>query len=392
MTPERKISRRGFLIGAGATAFLAACDAGSIIQTGQDRKEDKEDGPRMGDIIIGNNEAQLLRNDMRYFVRDLALYLRLSGTKGKVFQPSESEARAIFSKYPPGQINNNFRVDIEQGDIKRLSPDGGRKLIYAQGFLSADSRPNAQIIPRTDAFIRFRKRLKSEGWDPDPNDPSLRDILHLDSYIFSYQEDELKTFGIGDTLRDPVINKDYALKFVKKRSEQNPFDQYDGIAHSLGGIFILAMAMEHPDLFNNLIFINSPIMGLDLNILQKIGVGILKELIASYGLDSTKVIDYLSKLWDVNYHAKLKKFFTDFTKRGGKVLIVATEGDVFVTRESTGIDMLKNIDGVEILIVKAGNVNPFSSIDVFNAHGLGLGDEKVLDSGYKMVGKNLSTS
>lgn len=52
----RKSSRRDFLIGASAMALLAACDAGSILQS-EDQKEDKKNGPQMGDIIVPKESA-----------------------------------------------------------------------------------------------------------------------------------------------------------------------------------------------------------------------------------------------------------------------------------------------------------------------------------------------
>lgn len=386
MSVERRFSRRVFAVGVLATGLLAACDAGSIIQSGQDRKEDEKSTPQMGDIVIGSN-AQLLRNGMRFDVRDLETYIRRSGNPGRIYRVGENEAEQLLSQYPKGRVEP-YQFAIAQGDLKRFNLDGGKKLIYAQGFLSSDRRPYAQIIPRKDAFTSLRNRLKIDGWDPNPPEPQLKDILFLDSYIFSYNENELKTYGIGDTLRDPKINNGLALRFAKKIYEQNPFDQADGFGHSLGGLYILQMAMRYPDLFNNLVFINAPIMGLNLNILQNAGIKILEAVLSSYGIDPTIVIDYLSGLWNDDYHKKLKRFFTDFTKRGGKVLIVATQGDVFVTKESTGVDEFKDIGGVETLTVNAGSVNPFNPVDVFNAHGIALFDENMLNKSQTMVGKN----
>lgn len=77
----RKFSRRDFLIRASATTILAACDAGSILQSEQDRKEDKENGPQMGDIIVAGGEVNLLRNKMRYRVEDVATYRGFCGAR-----------------------------------------------------------------------------------------------------------------------------------------------------------------------------------------------------------------------------------------------------------------------------------------------------------------------
>lgn len=385
MSVERRFSRREFLSSIFATAFLAAC-TGSIPQNEQSQKEIESNVPQMGDIIVGKN-AQLLRGGMRFDVRDLETYMRRSGNPGKVYRLGENEAEQLLSQYPKGRVEP-YQFAIAQGDLKRFNLDGGKKLIYAQGFLSSDRRPYAQIIPRKDAFTSLRNRLKIDGWDPDSPELQLKDILFLDSYIFSYNENELKTYGIGDTLRDPKINNGLALRFAKKIYEQNPFDQADGFGHSLGGLYILQMAMQYPDLFNNLVFINAPIMGLNLNILQNAGIQVLKAALSSYGIDPTIVVDYLSGLWNDDYHKKLKRFFIDFTKRGGKVLIVDTQGDVFVTRESTGIDEFKGISGVETLVINAGNVNPFNAVDIFNAHGIALFDENVLNKSRTMVGKN----
>lgn len=385
---ERKFFRRNLLIGAGATTLLAACDPSFIFQSEQDQKEDKENGPQMGDIVVAGNEAELLRNEMRYQVSDLATYLRRSKTPGKIFRFQDIEAAKKFlSQYPKGQIPASYRFDVVQGDIKRLNLQGGEKIIYSQGFLSADSRPNVQIIPRTDAFVQFRKRLKSEGWDPDPIDPSLRDILHLDSYIFTYQEDELRKYSIGDTLRDPVISNGYALKFIKKRVEQNPFDQHTGFGHSLGGLWVLKMAMEYPEAFNNLILANVPIRGMPWDLTRWAQTQALKEALKPFGLDPTKVINSLFDLWnDPDYQKRLKKFFSDFTKSGRKIIIVYTEGDIIVPKESAVVE------SAEVLSISAGNVNPFNPFEVFAAHGMALEDERFLSLALKRTGKNLSTS
>jgi len=388
---ENGSTRRDFLTAVGSAALAVACKGIPNLETQPDA-EKKESDPQMGDIIVIGNNAQLLSNELRYQIRDLPTYLRRSKTKGKVHTfKNDEEARGIFAQYPQGKYKS-FEFGLGQGDVKRENQDGGEKLILIQGFLSSDSRPYLQIIPRKDTFIALRKRLKADGWDPDPSDPRLKDILFLDSYIFTYSEDELKTQSLAYTFESPEKINDIARSFIKKLIERSPFDQNNGFGHSLGGIYVLEMAMAYPFAFNNLIIVNSPILGLDLNILQKAGIGILRENLSQFGIDPTKVIDYLSKLWGDERKNKLKQFFHDFTKRGGKVLIVYTEGDVIVTRDSTGIDEFKNIGGVETLTVNAGNVNPFNPIDVFNAHGLALGHEKFLTASSAMIGKNLSTS
>lgn len=381
---ERKFSRRKILIAAGTTAALAACDAGSILQSEQDRQaESLPNIPQMGDVIVVGNKAQLLSDGFRYQIRDLPTYMRRSKSRRNLFTYTEEQARKILAQYPQGEYKP-FKFGLAQGDVKRENQDGGEKLILGQGFLSSDSRPNLQIIPREDTFVALRKRLKSEGWDPDPSDPRLKDILFLDSYIFSYQEDELKTYGIEDTFIDPEINKGTATKFIKKRIEQNPFDQNNGFGHSLGGLWILEMAMKYPYAFNNLVFINSPIRGIPRNPVRWAQTQVLRELLKPFGLDPAKVTDHLFNLWDnPDYQKKLKDFFV---KYGRKIKIVYTEGDIIIPKEST------IVEGAEVLSISAGNVNPFNPLEVFAAHGMALKHEKVLALSSKTVGKNLSTS
>lgn len=387
MSIEREFSRRQIIGAAGASLLLLGCE-NVFASKPQVVEKAEAEVPKMGAIVVYNNQSELLRNGMRYQVRDRELYLRLSGTKGKVFSMSESEAKSFLAKYPQGKVDNNFQVSIGQGDIKRLNPDGGRKLVFAQGLLSSDSRPYLQIIPREDTFVAARKKLKEYGWDPDPTDPRLREKLFLDSYIFTCNENELAKFSIQDTLRPLRENNDNASKFIKKISERNPFEQIDGMGHSLGGLWILKMAMERPEAFNSLVFINSPIMGLNLNLLKKGTLGLFEKQISDLGVDPTRVIKDLSELWTDEYHKKVKNDLKDFAKRGGKVLIVATEGDKFVSREDTGIDEFKNIDGITTLTVNAGNVNPFNPFEVFSAHGLALSDSRVLDLIAQITGKN----
>lgn len=378
---SKEFSRRRFIIGTGATVALIACDPGSVLQSEQDRKEDKENVPQMGDIIVVGSEAELLRGGMRYRVENVETYLRRSKSPGKIFRLQSIEAAKFFSQYPKGQVPGNYIIDIVQQDLKRINLQGGEKIIYAQGFLSADGRPFAQIIPRKDTFVASRKRLKSEGWDSDPED-----IVQLDSYIFSYQEDELKTYGIGDTLRDPKINGDYAFKFIKKRVEQHPFDQHTGIGHSLGGLYLLKMAMEFPEAFNNLILVNVPIRGISWNPVREVQTQAIRGALKALGQGDEKVTDYLFKLWgDQDYQKKLRKFIADFTKSGRRIVIVYTKGDIIVPEESAVVE------GAETLSVSVGNVNPFNPFEVFTAHGIAVKDEKVLTLNSKTVGKNLST-
>ena len=148
-----KILRRDFLIGASATALLTACDAGSILQSEQDQKEKEKSGPQMGDLIVAGGEANLLKNKMQYQVRDLATYMRRSKSPGKIFTFQDIEAAKKFlSQYPKGQPPASYPLDVAQRDIKRLNLQGGEKIIYSQGFLSSDSRPYRQIIPRKDTL------------------------------------------------------------------------------------------------------------------------------------------------------------------------------------------------------------------------------------------------
>lgn len=390
MSVEYRIPRRELLFLAGSAAAAWACK--DIPTPGAEgKKENEHNSPQEGDIIVVGNKAQLLSDGVRYEIRDLPTYMRRSKTPGKLFEYTEEQAGEVFSQYPKREYKP-FEFALGQGDIKRENPDGGEKLIFAQGFLSSDSRPYLQMIPREDTFVAFRKRIKSDGWDPDSTNPITKDSIHLDSYIFTYSEDELAKQHLAFTLEDPEVIKKISRNFIRKLIERGPFDQNNGFGHSLGGIYILEMAMAYPFAFNNLIFVNSPIMGMNLNIIQKAGLEVLKDNLKRYGVDPTKVIDYLSSLWNDDYHKKLKKFFTDFIKGGGKVLIVSTNGDVIVPRESTGIDELKGIEGGETLEVNARNVNLFNPIEIFNAHGIALGDEGVLNKSKQMVGRNLSTS
>lgn len=382
---NRLVDRRDFLkivAFGGVGLAVYACNSGEILDAVSDT-ERKEGEPKNGDILVLGSESQLLRLGQRFNLEDLQTFLRRSKSKGKIFRLSEGQAKGVLAKYPQGKLNLDFKFIVGQGDIKRINRNGGEKLIYAQGFLSSDSRPYFKIIPRRDALTELRKDLKELGWDPG------NDEVWLDSYIFTFSEDELKSYGISGTFNDPEVVKISARNFIRKRLEQNPLDQNNGFGHSLGGNYILEMAMAYPDAFNNLTFINSPIMGLDLNIFQKAGIGMLKENLAQFGVDPTKVIDYLSSLWNDEYHNKVKKFMTDFTRRRGRVLIVYTKGDVFAPRESTGIDEFKDIPGVEVLVVDAGDVNPFNPVEVFQAHGLTLSDKRVLNKSKEMVGKNL---
>lgn len=386
MSIEQGVTRRDFLIAVGSAVLAATCKDIPVPESATS-KEGEENVPKMGDIIVTGNKAELLRNGMRYHVRDLPTYLRRSENPGKRFEDPEV-ARMIRQRYPEGKVDLSKPIDIVQGDLKRINSDGGQKLVISQGFLSSDSRPYGQIKPREDAFVALRRRLKSEGWDPDPGDPTLKDILFLDSYIFTYKEDkELKTYGIEDTLKDPNVNNGYATEFIKKRVEQNPFDQYNGLGHSLGGLYILRMAMEYPDAFNNLILLNSPIRGILSNPVTLAQAQILKEALKPFGLDSRKVTDYLFSLWeDKDYQKKLKKFVSDFVKSGRKFVVVYTEGDIIVSKESAVVE------GAQVKSISAGRVNPLNPIEVFTAHGLALWHEDVLTLSSKTIGKNLSTS
>ena len=108
MSVERKYSRRHVIGAAGVSLFLASCE--DVFAS----RIEKENVPEMGSVIVSGNQVLLLRNEMRYPVRDLELYLRLSGNKGKIFKLSESDAKPFLAKYPQGKLDNNFQINIIQ--------------------------------------------------------------------------------------------------------------------------------------------------------------------------------------------------------------------------------------------------------------------------------------
>lgn len=374
MFPE-KVSRRTFVRGAFLTAaavcFLPGCEMSSASPGEVLGASISPDRLQMGDVVLMDQTAYLLRHNQAYPVLDLEKYRRFSKLaqygRRVVSVPSSlaGEYPVVERRVPPLNIGviNPFTGLLE--DPKSF---GGEINLFFPGFLTDEGMPYESIYPAKETFVAVRKTLEAQKWGT------------ADTIFFTYGKVGLDHYQASDTARSPQENIDHARNFLAKLKEEFPFAQFNLIAHSLGGIFALEAARQHLDAVNNLIFINSPIRGIEKTPDRVVKTWLAKPFIGR----EEKVTDYLFALWsNREYQEGLKIFVKHLISSGRKLKVIISSNDPIVPKTSA------IVEGADVLIVPAPP-NSGGLLADLQSHGRPLKDQKALEFIDQSLGENLA--
>lgn len=364
------VDRRDFLIGTASLAILAC--TGSIAETVQSPEQDA--GPKMGEIIIVGRQAFWLRNKRTYQIPDLPRFLRNIKADKYGHKPKDLPSiKSVIDQFPLTALSKEEGVfDRFTGDVKDAKKSGGEINLLYGGSMTRDTIPSNGLIRPNETFLAITNDLKSEG------DFDFRDTL-----FFPYGKDSNKTYDARDTIIDPKINIDNSIAHLEGVMIDFPFAQINGFGHSLGGIFLLAAAMKHPEVFNNLVFFSSPVRGIEGTLLRRFILQLAKQNFPF--LADEKVSEFLFERWDSkggskDFQKNLDDFGQSFTKSGKKIIIVTAADDPFIPTEST---MIK---GARQIILPASK-KPLLPDQL---HGRTLTDEEGRKPTVQAIGKNLA--
>lgn len=278
--------------------------------------------------------------------------------------------RLPMSEYPPGVLEQEAVIlDVFTGQPEHNKINGGEMNIFWGGFMTDVGGTYIVILPWKDTFqsIRGKQGLGQQGW------------TELDYLFFTYGKEDLKLerYGVNDTVADPVKNMRHAIVYYKRIKEQFPLARFNFIAHSLGGIYALEVAMEMPELINNLIFIGCPLTGFPDDWFTWVKAKGAKSLIDAFIEPNEEVIDYLLQAGgNSEYQKKANEFSRRFTQRGGGILYVANTQDGVVPYASATLSHGKQI------------VEPMGAhVDVRKTHGYPLWYPRAMEAINEQIGE-----
>lgn len=357
--------RREVLAGLGAT-ILTACS--NISQTEQSVK--KENDPKIiqpGDIVVSPTTPYLIRANVSQMVPDLQKYLDYTKYKkyrGEVHHPDQDTLEDILDRYPPKKV---VVPDVfeEFSSQKRVGmPYGAEGLVLFGGILI----PLAVANLDKDPFVDIRKRLEFLKWRLQ------------NSNFFTYTAGGRKEYKREDTLRPVGENIRNAITYFDVLERQQPFVQFNVIAHSFGGILALETVRRHVGIINNLVLISSPVRGLDSS--SSVATSAIEKIFL--GDNPT---NYLFNIWkDPKYQSDLDKFGEAFTKKGRGLTVIVSENDPIAQKESA---MIK---GARLVVLHKGIFDFLDRSLSLDPHGAPLYSKLVLDLIAEIIGVNLAAA
>lgn len=396
---ETRPSRRAFLrtaVAAGIAPFLPGCGEGQFPDlsfppniTERQPISERERTIKPGDAAYADGTFYLSRNGRLYSfsLQDFAEYRRV--TKFDMYgRKVISGPRSMIEGYKIEQIlaSSDIRagyLDLATNVYKNPKNKGGEAIRFFSGFTDASGVPyNPVRSKETFSIIRGGMCLAQDGW------------TEWDMYINTYGESGLEEFDIKDTIQDPKISIEKSAEIAGKVYEDQPGLQDNYVCHSLGGVIALDMVMKYPDCVNNLVFLNSPLLGFrptaDRRLIQKALPWYLR---AKYGVDiQENATEFLFKRWeDKKYRKKVEEFVKEFTAQGKKIVCISVGEDPVVPTESAFLPGAENIlIGEERIYSLLNGKDREDAIKNFPKHGEVLWHPKVLETIRRTIGKNLA--
>ncbi len=359
MTPE--ISRRQFLkVAAGAALAPVELFA-----------QEEKAGQSMESVVFQTPEGYfIVREGEKYKLPDgFEKYSR--GTK---LSEHGRQVQSVGSlDLPEAKVELLDQViDSISGNLKNHNRNASMPLVVP-GFIDKGNNglnPVLTIDPG-GTFEDLLGRFQKNGWS-----------YKFDTLALKRRKAGEGLDTVGDTLSNPkdhIKNMGEQIKLFKK---DFPFTQLVAFGFSLGGVELISAAMEHPDVFNDIVLIESPIRGVPRSwetttqqIAIKTGVAIAFQAYEH-------VTDYLMGLWDdKDYQKKLVNFVKDFTSSGKRIVSVTLDTDGIAKRDWCVCS------GIEELAIH-GDPQGDTADGALPNHGPALRDNLFLDFSENLVGPN----
>lgn len=347
MLHEVLLRREAIRLFIGAVGFVitSGCSVPSIIFQRDFLQSLERDGDyQPGDVIKYNNSYYLPRNNRYYPIPDIESYARTTKMLqyGRRIFIVKNIGNITLGDLPQYKIELDFLTGVK--DIKR---GGGEFIDFYAGFGTNEKDETSDITAldingdqNSGTFFMIRRELKKKGW------------IFADYHNFNYGASNF--YDWEDTGKPLKKSTENAKNFVEENQNTSPLSQRNGIAHSLGTVFLFEVAMEHPDWFNNLILLSPCVRGIE--DLIKLPNVILRRY--------PPLLQDLAKRWyDPDFQKKAKEFVAYFRKIGKRVIEIRSEDD----------PLSSHIEDAEeyILLPLSGITNPLE------AHGRPLQDERV---------------
>lgn len=277
-----------------------------------------ENVPRYGDVLASGNEAYLLKPEGRYLLREgIDVYNRTSGA-------NEFGSRAFV--VPSGTIEQIPLIPISplipidnMGDAKahRSLTGGGQKIMYGPGFMH-DAGELFQNVRTNKTFREIQDTLEELSW------------TELDRLYFTYgAPDGFRGYDIWATMRDFWENVRLASSLIGRFKKQFPLERFDFFGDSLGGAILFFALADHLEIVNNIVLLNSPVLGLPDDIIRRAAAEILKRFY------SDKVAYQLLDFWNnIKHKRRVLELTLKMKQRGVRLYTFGTEGDFIVPPQS----------------------------------------------------------
>lgn len=363
---ENKLTRRTLLGLVGSEILLSACQ---IFNKEQGSFPDlREKSPIDGDIIALNNKHFLLVDNLAHEIQDFEKYKKLTKFQkygGRTFQvgsvPSAYKVKSFTRQ------NEKGVVDIYTGDWKDPKFFGGEINVFFPGFMTDGGVLHDTINPSSETFYEIRKGLSKNNWEL------------LDTFFFTYGDKGFDEYKSKNTALDPKENINKAFEFFNYLKKEFPLARFNLIGHSLGGLFAFEAARQSPNYINNLILIDSPVLGLkdDKSNIDKVDV--FKRAIRPI-IGEEKVSDFLFERW--NYRKEIEDFIKLFLGSGKKLTDIYSDDDPIVPTES------KILQGARLVSISVGSAVDSPLLGYLQAHGRALTDSRIVTIIADIIGEN----
>ena len=312
-------------------------------------------------------------------------------------------SQRFVEQYPVGE-RSSAKYVISSSTRLPVANKMGEVIVPWMGMLTSGNRTSFDIKPIS--FPEITQGLMSQKWE-DPQ-----------ALLFSYGNKPTKSieqaireggdgYDITRTLRPLSQLFPEAVAHAKEIQEILPYCQINALGHSLGGLLLMQAIMEHPDLVNAAVVINSPVRGIPKDLIRgqlfdfardnasrlKVNEKVLQGALA--------LIGDLFALWEnKNYQKKLDEFTPWFVASGKKLIVVADKNDPLIPVESTKLlgaekVWIDNNSGTNLLGVLPKLFGPQQelleyALSLATAHGSGLNDQKAIEAIKQGFSENLS--
>lgn len=274
-----------------------------------------EDGSldfKQGDLITDETAWWYVRNGI-YPINDVEKFkagTRFSGNQTKI--PEWSLGELNFGKEPTLRGNSVLYWD---GTLKDSQPDGGILYLFLSGYLTSSQDHDNTWKYLEDRFEErgLGKRQRLAGTYNSEVNPSTGSLV-------------IEPYEAFHTKKHPLENLKRMDTFLTDLKRRFPRSRVIGIGHSLGGFMLFNGALRHPDLFEAVITIDSPLMGLDRSYWSE-------RMDVLFDIAGKECGEYLVELGDDP--STPNKVYTDglsLRESGVSVFTMTNEDDLFVRK------------------------------------------------------------